>query len=90
MIPRLSSGEQLVAKYVLANARKIIHLPIGETRRKSGACVDAIMHFCRRFGLNGYTDLKITLARELGRADLLHDLTKCHQSNFVQFCPVRI
>ena len=76
LMPSLSSSERLVARYVFANARTIIHLPIAETQRNSGACIDAIMHFCRRFGLNGYTDLKITLARELGRADLFHAVSQ--------------
>jgi len=82
MIPRLSSSERLVAKYVLANARKVIHLPMAETQRNSGACIDAIMRFCRRFGLSGYTDLKITLAWELAQSDLFRAVAEQNGSPF--------
>jgi len=64
----LSPSERVVGEYVLDNPEKVIHLPIADMRKQSGKCVDTIMGFCRRVGLKGYSDLKVTIARELGRS----------------------
>jgi DNA-binding MurR/RpiR family transcriptional regulator len=67
ILASFSSGERRVAEYVLAHPEKVIHLSIADMRRQSGKSLDAILGFCRRLGLKGYSDLKITLALELGR-----------------------
>jgi hypothetical protein len=65
----LKPRDRSIAEYILANAEQILALTFVEMRANSGACNDAILGFCRRCGLKGYRDLKITLARELGRSD---------------------
>jgi len=65
----LKPRDRSIAEYILANAEHILALTFAEMRANSGACNDAILGFCRRYGLRGYRDLKITLARELGRSD---------------------
>jgi len=69
----LGSSERVVGEYVLANPDKVIHLSIADMRKQSGKCVDTIMGFCRQVGLKGYSDLKITLARELGQVHPAND-----------------
>jgi RpiR family carbohydrate utilization transcriptional regulator len=66
----LNPTERLIADCVLADPENVITSSIAEIKRVSGASVGSIVGFCRRLGLNGFADLKITLARELAKSGL--------------------
>ena len=65
----LKPRDRLIAEYILTHAERVLASTMAEMRTTLSASNDAIIGFCHRCGLNGYADLKITLARELGQAD---------------------
>jgi DNA-binding MurR/RpiR family transcriptional regulator len=61
----LKRAEKKVAKYVINNVSEVVHSSIMEVAEKSGVADATVVRFCRTFGLKGFQDLKIQLAREL-------------------------
>lgn len=70
LLPTLNPTERLIAEYVLADPERVISSSIAEIREGSGASVGSIVGFCRSFGLKGFAEFKIALARELAQAGL--------------------
>jgi len=66
----LKPTERLIAQCVLADPERIVTSPIAEIGQISGASVGSIVGFCRRLGLKGFGDLKISLARELAQSGM--------------------
>jgi DNA-binding MurR/RpiR family transcriptional regulator len=54
-----------VAEYVVNNPDLIIHSSIMEVAENSKVADATVVRFCRTFGLKGFQDLKIHLAREI-------------------------
>jgi DNA-binding MurR/RpiR family transcriptional regulator len=61
----LKKAERRVAEYVLSDPSSIVHSSIMEVAEKSGVADATVVRFCRTFGMKGFQDLKIRLAREL-------------------------
>lgn len=68
ILPALNPTERNIGECVLKDPEKILSSSISELRNGSGASVGSIIAFCRRLGLKGFTDFKITLAQELAQA----------------------
>ena len=66
-LPSLNPAERLIADYILKDPEKVLSSSISEMRRGAGASVGSIVGFCRNLGVKGFTDFKITLARELAQ-----------------------
>ncbi|KHF38725.1 RpiR family transcriptional regulator [Halalkalibacter okhensis] len=60
-----SSKEQIIAKYIIDNPKKIIHSTISLVADDLGVAEATVFRFCKRIGYKGYQDLKIALASEL-------------------------
>lgn len=58
----LNGAEKKVAKYILENAKEIIHLSITELADNSKASETTVFRFCNKLGYKGYQELKINLA----------------------------
>lgn len=58
----LNGAEKKVAKYILENAKEIIHLSITELADNSKASETTVFRLCNKLGYKGYQELKINLA----------------------------
>lgn len=70
VLASLKPTERRIADCVLADPEKIVTASIAEIGTDAGASVGSIVSFCRRMGLNGFADFKISLARELAQSGL--------------------
>ncbi|WRS26264.1 MurR/RpiR family transcriptional regulator [Oscillospiraceae bacterium MB08-C2-2] len=61
------SAERKVADYILQNPQTAINANVSELARESGVSDATIVRFCKHVGYEGYYQMKIYLARDLGR-----------------------
>lgn len=61
----LGKAEKRVATFIKNYPEEVIKLPINILAEKVGVSVSTIIRLCRRIGINGYTDLKIDITRDL-------------------------
>ena len=66
MLPTLNQSEGKVARLVLDYPDEIVNLSISQTAAQAGVSGTTVNRFCRRLMLNGYPDLKIQIAKNLG------------------------
>lgn len=66
MLPTLNQSEGKVARLVLDYPDEIVNLSISQTATQAGVSGTTVNRFCRRLMLNGYPDLKIQIAKNLG------------------------
>ena len=64
-LPKMSKAEQRIAENILNNPRDIIHLSITELAARSQVSDATVVRFCRRLGMHGYQEMKVTLAQDL-------------------------
>lgn len=65
VLPNLRNAEQRVAEYVIANTEEVVYLSITDLAERSGTSEATISRLCRRLGLKGYQELKISLAMSI-------------------------
>lgn len=61
----LSKAEQQVVDYIMENPEKVIYLSVAGLAENSGVSDATVVRTCRSLGLNGYQDLKVTLAQDI-------------------------
>lgn len=64
-LPEMSRAEARIAQNILDNPRDIVHLSITELAERSKVSDATVVRFCRRLGMQGYQELKVTLAQDL-------------------------
>ncbi|WP_040308792.1 MurR/RpiR family transcriptional regulator [Asticcacaulis biprosthecium] len=62
--PALARGARRIADYVLAQPHRIVSMSITELSEATGASEGSVINFCRRLGLSGFQQLKLSLAQE--------------------------
>lgn len=60
--------EEALADYILEHTDEVAEMNIGVLSSSAHASNAAVVRLCRKLGLDGYRDFRITLARELERA----------------------
>lgn len=71
-----SPAEQIVAKYIIEQPDKIIRLTTKQLAEASGASEASIIRFCKRIGINSFTDLKLAIAEKMSpEGQLLQDMS---------------
>lgn len=60
--------ERRIADFMLNNPNKVINMPVKEIAKNSETSDAAIVRFAKRIGLKGIKELKVELAKEIGRA----------------------
>jgi DNA-binding MurR/RpiR family transcriptional regulator len=65
LYPSLSKAEQQVVDYIVDNPEKVIYLSVAGLAENSGVSDATVVRTCRSLGLNGYQDLKVTLAQDI-------------------------
>lgn len=62
----LTSAERKVATYVIESPQEITGLTVHQLAEKCEVAASAVIRFCKSIQLQGFSELKIELARELG------------------------
>src|SRR5689334_4506184 len=68
LLPDLSPAERRVAQVILDEAATAAHLTISDLADRAGSSETTVIRFCRAMGFGGYSELRLTLAAEAGRA----------------------
>ncbi|WP_130860948.1 MurR/RpiR family transcriptional regulator [Bacilliculturomica massiliensis] len=61
----LGQAEKKVVDYILENPEKVIYLSVAGLAESSGVSVATVVRACRKLGLSGYQDFKVTLAQDI-------------------------
>ena len=73
-LPTLAASEARVANWVMQQPEKIMELSMAQVARACGVSDTTVLRFCRNTGFQGYTDLKLSIARDLTSAtQVIHD-----------------
>jgi DNA-binding MurR/RpiR family transcriptional regulator len=68
LLPSLSPGERRVAQVVIDEAATAARLTITDLARRAQSSETTVIRFCRALGFGGYSQLRLALAAEAGRA----------------------
>jgi len=68
LLPSLSPAEQRVARVVIDERATAARLTITELAERAQSSESTVIRFCRAMGFAGYSELRLTLAAEAGRA----------------------
>lgn len=61
----LGQAEKKVVDYILENPEKVIYLSVAGLAESSGVSDATVVRACRKLGLSGYQDFKVTLAQDI-------------------------
>lgn len=64
-LPNLSSSERKIAEYLLENPMQAIPQGVQDVAQSAGSSAAACVRLANRLGYNGYTDLRMSLAKEV-------------------------
>ena len=64
-LPNLATSEARVANWVIQQPEKIMALSMAQVAHACGVSDTTVLRFCRNTGFQGYTDLKLSIARDL-------------------------
>jgi RpiR family carbohydrate utilization transcriptional regulator len=70
ILASLNPTERLIAECVLKDPEKVITSSVAELSHACGASAGAIVGFCQKLGLKGFSDFRIALAQDLARGGL--------------------
>ncbi len=62
----LTKTEQRIASYILSNPDEVSHITASELAQRCDTVQSAVIRFCKSVELDGFTELKILLAQEIG------------------------
>lgn len=62
---QLFDAEKKIAKFILNNPKKVVDMTASELAEISDVSIASVSRFCRKVGLKGFAQLKISLAQEL-------------------------
>jgi len=73
-LPTLAAAEARVANWVMQQPEKIMNLSMAQVAQACGVSDTTVLRFCRNSGFHGYTDLKLSIARDLtSPTQVIHD-----------------
>jgi DNA-binding MurR/RpiR family transcriptional regulator len=68
ILPSLPPAERRVAERVLAHPDEVFSLSIGAIAQEAATSEATVVRFCKSVGFDGYPDLRLALASEVGRS----------------------
>ncbi|NMO53282.1 MurR/RpiR family transcriptional regulator [Actinoplanes sp. TBRC 11911] len=68
LLPSLAPAEQRVARVIIDEAATAARLTISDLAERAKSSETTVIRFCRAMGFGGYSELRLTLAAEAGRA----------------------
>ncbi|WP_217586547.1 MurR/RpiR family transcriptional regulator [Lentibacillus saliphilus] len=79
--PSLTNSEQKVASFVLDHFEKVIYYSVTDLADEVGVGETTVLRFCRKIGLKGYQEFKLTIAQNLAEDN--NNMTS-EPTNFIQ------
>lgn len=64
-------AERKVADYIMANPQEVIGLNVTDLAERSGSSDATVIRMCKRLGYSGFYQMKLALAEELGRYQMV-------------------
>lgn len=77
----LTAVERKVADYVIANSDDVINITVHDLAKKCSVAPSAVIRFCKAIKLNGFSELKINLAKESNFASNAKELPAFKQND---------
>lgn len=72
--PALAASEARVADWVMQQPEKIMRLSMAQVAQACGVSDTTVLRFCRNAGFQGFTDLKLSIARDMvSPTQVIHD-----------------
>jgi len=72
--PALAASEARVANLIIQQPQRILHLSMAQVAQACGVSDTTVLRFCRSAGFQGYTDLKLSIARDVvSPTQIIHD-----------------
>ncbi|MGG4471397.1 MurR/RpiR family transcriptional regulator [Paenibacillus alvei] len=68
IIEELPKSERKVAQYILENANDIVRMSVHELAMHANASSAAVIRLCRSIGVEGYSDLKLSLSSQFSHS----------------------
>jgi AraC-like DNA-binding protein len=65
------AAERRVAEFILKNPEQVVAQSVGEIAEQSGVSDATVIRLCKHLGYTGFYQMKLQLAHELGRNQLL-------------------
>ncbi len=74
----LYESEKKIADFILEQPEAVVNMTVAKIAEKTGVAESSIVRFCQRLGFNGFTQLKINLARNLRKPEelILEDISR--------------
>ena len=66
-IQSLNALEMSVYNYVAKNREKVVYMKIRELAAQAHVSTTTVLHMCKKFGCDGYTEFKVRLKQEMLR-----------------------
>ncbi len=71
MKEEMFAAERKVADYITANPQEVVRLNVTDLAEKSGSSDATVIRMCKRLGYGGFYQMKLALAEELGRYQMV-------------------
>lgn len=65
---RFFDSEKKIAKYIIEHYDEVVEMTVSELAKASSASEASVSRFCRRIGMKGFHQLKISLAKEMAES----------------------
>ncbi len=73
-LPALAASEARVANWIIQQPQHIVHLSMAQVAEACGVSDTTVLRFCRAAGFLGFTDLKLSIARDVSSpTQIIHD-----------------
>ena len=64
-LPTMAKGARRIADYILEEPGRIVQMSVTELSEATEASEGSVINFCRKLGLSGFQQLKLSLAQEI-------------------------
>ncbi|OCA86852.1 MurR/RpiR family transcriptional regulator [Bacillus sp. FJAT-27986] len=68
-VEQLPASERKIAEYILEYPYEVVNCKVNELAEKTSSSGAAVIRLCKSLGLNGFQDLKVRIAGDLGRPE---------------------
>lgn len=65
LYPSLFEVEKKIADFILRHPEAVIYMTVAQMSKKIGVADSSVIRFCQKLGFNGFTQLKINIAKNL-------------------------
>lgn len=71
LYPSMHESERKIADFIMNEPEMAVHMTVAQVSEKVGVADSSVIRFCQRLGFNGFTQLKINLAKNLKQPENL-------------------